>query len=120
MTDSYEENNWMIAWTPDLLESETPALEVGPWPDTTGWSGKYSCTSGCCYGHFHSLEEKGQAKRLMNEAASLMFQGIPPQRVLEEFSKIRVWREMRVAFTSGSYQAFCERFGYTTWAPHNE
>lgn len=50
----------------------------------------------------------------------MMFEGIPPQMILDEFSQIRVWREMRVSLISGNYQAFYSKMGYQKWNPCNE
>lgn len=65
MPSNYDGNNWMIAWTPEP-DRGGPVVKVGPWPDRTGWSREYSCTSGCCYGHFSGLDEEEQAHRLLN------------------------------------------------------
>ena len=46
-------DGWMVAWTPIIwrrLGRAAPpgAIEVGPWPDETGWSDKFAMTCGCC------------------------------------------------------------------------
>ena len=89
----YSDKNWMIAWN---TSDSVPRMEVGPWPDRTGWSNAYDMTTGCCYSLVQDLDDAEQARLLVNEAVNLMFNGIPSQIVLEEFSKIRVWKEMKV------------------------
>jgi hypothetical protein len=39
----------MLAWNPGTNE-----VEVGPWPDKTGWSKKYKMSSGACNLERHS------------------------------------------------------------------
>lgn len=34
----------MIAWNPISRGGNGHEIEVGPWPDETGWSRKYICT----------------------------------------------------------------------------
>ena len=84
---------FMIAWD---FPSPTARVEVGPWPDTFGWSKGYSLTAGHCHVFFQELSEKEQAQSLLNLAAQMMFGGIKPNVILEEFSKIEIWREMGV------------------------
>ena len=112
---TYEGNDYMIAW--DSL-TKTPRVRVGPWPDRTGWSDDYRLTTGCCDVYFHRLSESEQAQALLNLAADLMFTGVAPRDVLQEFSKIRTWREMGVRLPSGD----CERAflpGRVDFNPHN-
>jgi|ERR1700680_2006143 hypothetical protein len=59
-------DGWMVAWNPANKEG----IEVGPWPDQTGWSAPssegthperdYCFTSGCCHlaRHEMTLEPK--------------------------------------------------------------
>lgn len=113
----YEGNDWIIAWNP-AMDSLPVALEVGPWPDRTGWSDKYGATTGCGDSSVSDLDDKEQARLLVNQAADLMFSGIPPQTVLHEFSKIRVWRDMKVDLLGAhGYWAFLPRLGYEEWNP---
>ena len=116
---SYHDNNYMIAW--DLVDlsgrKNQKAVEVGPWPDRTGWSNKYEATTGCCDFGFEEHEEAEQAQILVNQAISLIFYGVPAKEVLGEFSKIRVWREMDIQLPGGTYHAFLPSRGYTTWNP---
>ena len=114
----YNGNDWLIAWDTTFGGKE-PKLEVGPFPDHTGWSDKYEATSGCCFPDVHGMDATEQARCLLNEAASLMFQGIPSQMVLQEFAKIGVWCEMRVNLLSGNFLAFHPRQGFEKWAPFN-
>ena len=113
----YDGNDWMIAWNGRLIEGSS-AIEVGPWPDSTGWSNTYAKTTGCCNTFVHDLDDAEQARLLVNQAVDLMFDGIPPEMVLTEFAKIRVWREMKVDLLAGySYKAFLPGKGYESWNP---
>lgn len=96
-----QDEGFMIAWD---FPSPTAHVEVGPWPDTLGWSKNYPLTTGHCDSFFGGLSEKDQAQALLNLAAQLMFAGIDPGDVLEEFAKIRIWREMRVLLPAGDFQ----------------
>lgn len=42
----------MLAWDPG-----TDRVKVGPWPDQTGWSDEYQCTSLATYTVFHENPE---------------------------------------------------------------
>ena len=98
---SFDNNDYMIAW--DVSQTNGPRIKVGPWPDNIGWSSDYALTTGCCDSFFTDLPESEQAKALLNQAASLMFHGITPSAVLQEFAKIGVWREMGIRLPAGDY-----------------
>ena len=93
----------MIAW-----DRDQGTVKVGPHPDTTGWSNEYSRTVGCCFNEVQNMEDQELAKALLGEAIYMMSEGVPPIMVLTEFSKIRIWREMRITLTSGEYWAFLD------------
>ena len=46
-----------------------------------------------------------------------MFYGVPASESLEEFAKIRVWRDMDIRLPAGTYHAFLPSKGYTSWNP---
>lgn len=123
--DNFTSNDWIIGYTTPIPGDTRPkpkptAIEVGPWPDKTGWSRKYDLTTGCCYTAYRELPEEEQAQRLLNEAAHISFQGMPAEDVLEELSKIRIWREMGIKLIQGDAQhAFYEPRGYQFWNPYN-
>ena len=115
---NYLESGYMIAWR--LWGAESPRIEVGPWPESESarWSHGYTFTTGHCDLAFRKMSERDQAQALLNLAASLMFQGIPPHDILQEFPKIEIWREMGVLLPHG----FVERAflsGKVEWNPHN-
>ena len=116
---SYDDENYMIAW--DYVDlsgrKNQKAVEVGPWPDKNRWSNKYEATTGCCDQAFEDLDDAEQAQILVNTAASLMFYGVPARESLEEFAKIRVWRDMDIRLPAGTYHAFLPSKGYTSWNP---
>ena len=99
--------DWMIAWTSQYaaeLQGTTPAIEVGPWPDSTGWSRTFQSSSGCCWFRLRDMPERIVALCLLGEAFARIAQdGLPLADVMREFSKIRIWREMRLLDTSGEY-----------------
>jgi len=87
-------DDWMVAWTPAdwrRLGRVAPpgAIEVGPWPDETGWSDPYAMTGGCCEvarHHFH----KAQKIMLMfiNFHTCVVRDGVDPQAAHRAFLKI--------------------------------
>ena len=44
-----------------------------------------------------TAELDSQDRQMLNEAISLMIQGVPLRDILQEFAKIEVWRNMRIA-----------------------
>ena len=67
---------------------------------------------------FGDMNREQQTQALLNLAAHLMFNGIPPTEVLREFSKIETWREMAVLLPSGRWdRAFLT--DSPDWNPHN-
>ncbi len=93
----------MIAWDRDQR-----MVKVGPHPNVTGWSNEYSRIVGCCFNKFQDMEDSELAQALIREAIYMMSEGVPPMMVLTEFSKIRIWREMRITLTSGEYWTFLD------------
>ncbi len=113
---SYDRDNYMVAWT--VPSGGLAAVEVGLWPDETGWSDAYELTTGFCDSFFHELSREQQAQALLNLAADMMFEGLAAQDVLREFSKIRTWREMGVLLPAGHYsRVFLS--DSPNWNPHN-
>ena len=108
----YNGDDWMIARTDNF-----DGVEVGPFPDLTGWSKKYHFTSGYCFAAFRDMGDEEQAQRLLNEGTNLIFHGVPAELVLQEFAKIWVWCEMRVRLISGSYMPFLPEKGFEKWNP---
>ena len=39
-------------------------IEVGPWPDTTGWSDRYSLTGGACYTSIREMSPDQQVAQV--------------------------------------------------------
>jgi hypothetical protein len=39
-------------------------IDVGPWPDTTGWSDRYSLTGGACYTNIRQMSPDEQAAQI--------------------------------------------------------
>lgn len=116
--ESYDADNYMVAWDAPFGGTTPRQVEVGEWPDQTGWSDAYELTTGFCDSFFHELSEEEQAQALLNLAADMMFDGLAAQDVLREFSKIRAWREMGVLLPAGHYsRAFLPGSG--DWNPYN-
>ena len=108
------DDGFMVAWNIEPV----PCIEVGPWPDRTRWSDRYRSTSGCCNMPFLNSPPAERAQVLLNLAAGLMFDGIPPEDVLREFAKVSLWRDMSVMLPGGRYErAFIA--GRDDWNPHN-
>ena len=115
---NFENNDYMIAF--DVGESPLrPRVAVGLLPDRSGWSNGYMATTGCCDANFTTLSEKEQTQALLNQAAMLMFWGVSPQNVLQEFSKIKIWREMGTRLPSGELPRTFHRQNYLEFNPHN-
>ena len=109
---SYNGMDWMIAWRGDHME-------VGPWPDRTGWSRKYDLTTGCCNFALHEQSESEIAASLVGQALYLISDGVPKETVFREFAKIRIWREMRIKLTTGGEPwAFYPPVGYLKLNPY--
>jgi hypothetical protein len=91
-------DGWMVAWTPidwRRLERVAPpgAIEIGPWPDETGWSDKYAMTVGCCLVERHRLD-KAQKIALMfiDFHTCVVRDGIDPLAAHRQFLKIADYR----------------------------
>lgn len=114
-TAIYNDNDYMIAWTIQGV-ADGPRIKVGPWPDITHWSSKYRFTTGCCDSFYLRLNPAEQAQALVTLAADLMFDGVPSEDILREFSKIGIWRELEILLPSGYYRAF--QPNSIDWNPH--
>ena len=111
--ESYDGEDWMIIW-------RAPHLTIGSWPDYTGWSPKGSST-GYCYAGLHGKSDREVAERLVGQALYLISDGVPIETVLREFSKIRVWREMKnKLLTPGEFFAFLPSRGYGVINPYQD
>ena len=112
--ETYNDKNWMIAWT-------TPRLMVGPWPDRTGWSNDYGSTTGYCYQYLHDYSDEEIALALTGQALFLVSAGVPIETVLREFAKIKVWREMQIKLTTpGEFWAFYPKIGHQVINPYHD
>lgn len=95
-------DNWMAAWTPhgtgwtrvgETRGTKAGSIEIGPWPDTTGWSDRYAFTTGCCYidRHKRSLEHKVMMA-FIDFHTMVIRDGIDPQDAHQQFLKIDEYR----------------------------
>ena len=111
---SYDSEDWMIAWTGS-------DLKVGLWPEEHGWSEAYDNTTGYCFYDLHGQDDEDIAQRLVGQALFLVSTGVPIEIVLKEFSKIRVWREMKIKLTTpGDFWAFYPKIGYQVINPYSD
>ena len=116
---TFRKDKWMVAWNPTYWPGTDSkgnpvvlgAIEVGPWPDRTGWSRAYTSTAGCCI-FFVDWEEASQ-EQLMEELIRGFFylvlsEGIDPQAVHREFSKIEGYLDYagNIGVGMGSYVFF--------------
>jgi hypothetical protein len=60
MKPKFNATNGMLCWDPG-----TDRVEVGPWPDTTGWSNKYERSTLACY---HDIR-----KEFLSERRAIIF-----------------------------------------------
>ena len=85
----YTIDSWMVAWTP----GEPETVEVGPWPDETGWSDPYSFTTGCCELVRHKWNEDRKVMMMFIDFHTLIVRdGIDPQAAHRKFLKIDEYR----------------------------
>src|SRR5690349_10992840 len=63
------------------IDPDSTRIEVGPWPDDTGWSRSYPITFGCNYA------EPLRGTVMDNRRAALRW-GANPRQVEREFSKL--------------------------------
>ncbi len=89
----YTIDNWMVAWTP----GEPEVVEIGPWPDRTGWSSRpghwLSFTTGCCELVRHEWPEDRKVMMMFIDFHTLIVcDGIDPQAAHREFLKIDEYR----------------------------
>ncbi len=100
-------DNWMVAHTP----REPDAVEVGPWPDKTGWSDPYPFTWGCCELARHKWPEDRKVMMMFIDFHTLIVRdGIDPQAAHREFLKIDEYRRHISPDTDGAADTFLEDF----------
>ena len=107
----YTIDNWMVAWTPDEPES----VEVGPWPDHTGWTerrlGQSPFTTGCCELVRHDWPEDRKVLMMFLDFHTLVVRdGIDPQAAHREFLKIDEYRRRISPDIPGAADTFIEDF----------
>ena len=96
------------------------AVRVGPSrPDRSAWNKPYEYTSGCGSFGWPPADRDKHGQALLNEAAGLMFMGVDPKQILQEFAKIEAWRELRNIQTAGDCADRAFMPGKTEWNPHN-
>lgn len=98
----------MIAWTPqsyvDLKPDLAGKVEVGPWPDKTGWSDKYAMTGGACYTDLHKQTEWQRNWRIFVDFHTLTVRdGVDPQTAHEAFLVIDEYRALISPDIRGAY-----------------
>ena len=111
---SYNNRDWMIGWNISKRE-----MVVGPYPDIARWANGYESTTGCCFAAVDNMTDNEIAECLRGEALHMISLGVPPEMVFQEFSKIRIWRDMRMKTTGGEYFAFYEPGGFERMSPYN-
>ena len=81
--------NYMVAY-----DRETGEIEVGPWPDKTGWSKRLPSTDGCC---FSERRQFTLSQRLLmvfiDFHTTVVGAGIDPIKAHREFLKIDEFAE---------------------------
>ena len=109
--NSHMIDNWMVAWTPD----EPEAVEVGPWPDRTGWScrpgRRLDFTTGCCELARHDWPEDRKVMMMFIDFHTLIVRdGIDPQAAHREFLKIDEYRRRIAPDIDGVADSLIEDF----------
>ena len=84
----------MIAWDPPAQgEPLGQRVEVGPWPDESGWSDAYVSTTGACYVDRHKAEPWQQVAMLFIDFHGLVVgDRMDPQVVHQAFLAIDEYR----------------------------
>jgi hypothetical protein len=78
-------------------------IEVGPWPDTTGWSDRYSQTGGACYVVLREAPPDRQVARLFIDFHTIVVgYGVDIQAAHREFLKIDEYRRSIAPDISGA------------------
>ncbi len=108
---NYTIDNWMVAWTP----GEPEAVEVGPWPDRTGWScrpgHRLDFTTGCCELARHEWPEDRKVAMLFVDFHTLIVRdGIAPLAAHREFLKIDEYRRRISPDIDGAADPLSENF----------
>ena len=99
---AFDLDHWMIAW-----DRDSGHVEVGQWPDETGWS-KHLSTAGCCFAYWKTLTRKQKVQELVNGLFFLVLsERLDPQAVHRELWKIRDYRKLKMSpLGMGSYIMF--------------
>jgi hypothetical protein len=91
-------DGWMVGWTPptwcELGEPYRPgSIEVGPWPDTTGISRRYTHKHGCCFLERHGMSKAARIGLMFIDFHTCVARdGIDPQKAHEAFLNIAEYR----------------------------
>lgn len=91
----------LIAWTP--ADCNGPCIEVGVWPDRSGWSDDYAMTGGACFREWHEAEPDTLALLVMLAFnTAVVRDGVPVDAAHEAFLKIDQYRERISPDTEGA------------------
>jgi hypothetical protein len=85
-------DGYMVAWnTKGAFKEEdgrSESIEVGPWPDKTGWSKGYRFTVGCCFLENHTMPAADKiAQMFMDFHTCVVRDGIDPQKAHADSSR---------------------------------
>jgi hypothetical protein len=104
---NYSLDGWMVAWNP----GEPDSVEVGPWPDRTGWSCRLDFTMGCCELARHDWPEDRKVMMMFVDFHTLVVgDGIDPQAAHREFFKIDEYRRRIAPDIDGMVDTLFEDF----------
>ena len=112
-------SEFTIGWNCPDDDHPDGQVAVGSWPDTPGSrTDRLTFTGGYPFFAFQEWKPETLAQVLLNLAAHMMFCGISPARILEEFAHVSLWRDMGFLLPQGQVQrAFIP--GRIDWNPHN-
>ncbi|GEO42308.1 hypothetical protein SAE02_64560 [Skermanella aerolata] len=83
-----------IGWNALTAKGRTE-IEVGPYPDRTGWTSRYDGLGGGCMPVVHELNPAERAAMLFKDFNTLVIgHGLDPMTVHREFLKIDEYRCM--------------------------
>lgn len=83
-------SDWMVGVDPD-----SRTVEVGPWPDRTGWSDRYAFTTGACFFARSTLSDR--LIGMLDDLDAVIAWGVAPLDAYREFAKVEWFRQIAAA-----------------------
>lgn len=92
-------DKFMIAWNSPDASRGVDSVEVGPWPDQTGWARDYRKSAGSCFADWRHLSKQDRLREIVNGFFYLVLgEGLDAAAVHRQFWKIAEYRELEMSF----------------------